>query len=207
MLERIHSVLKKASRVAAWCGGGALMLAAIMVTIDVISRKLFAVTMSGSDEITGYVFAAAIAWSFSYCLLHRANVRIDALYNHLGSKTRAWLDLLGLVLLLIFVSILAIKGVTVFTDSLEFNSTAMTTLATPLWIPQLFWISGVVFFFLTLSFLTLYTLVCILRGDLKTVSRIAGVRSHEEEILEETHGTGVVVAGHQDSDGPEEGKS
>lgn len=169
------------------------MLSAIMVTVDVIMRKLFAITLSGSDEITGYVFAAAIAWAYAYCLLHRANVRIDALYNHLGPLTRAWLDLLGLILLLSFVGLLTVKAFTVFTDSFEFNSTAMTTLATPLWIPQLFWLGGLLFFLLTLIFVTLYTIVAMLRRDLVTVARIAGVLTVEEELEEEVHGTGIVT--------------
>ena len=200
MFASVHSGLKKASRFAVWCGGGALMLCAIMVTIDVIMRKLFAITLSGADEITGYVFAASMAWAFSYCLLFRANVRIDALYNHLSPMLRAWLDLLGVILLLVFVGLITVKAVTVFTDSLEFNSTAMTTLATPLWIPQLFWLGGLLFFLVTLIFLTLYTIVSLWRRDLKTVTRISGVRTMEEEIEEETHGTGITIPHHPHSD-------
>ncbi len=199
MFASIHSGFKKVSRFAVWCGGGALLLSAIMVTIDVIMRKLFSITMSGADEITGYVFAASMAWAFSYCLLFRANVRIDALYNFLNPTARAWLDLLGVVLLLIFIGLISVKAVTVFTDSLEYNSTAMTTLATPLWIPQFFWLSGMLFFFLTLIFITLYTSVALFRRDLKTVTRIAGVRTVEEEIEEETHGTGARIAHHPHS--------
>jgi len=106
---------------------------------------------------------------------------------------RAWLDLLGLILLLIFIALLTIKSVTVFTDSLEFNSTAMTTLATPLWIPQLFWLSGLIFFLFTLVFITCYTLVALLHRDLQTVARIAGVMSVEEELEEEVQGTNIVT--------------
>ncbi len=196
MLERIHGGLEKVSRAAAWAGGGALMLAAIMVTLDVISRKVFSVTMSGSDEISGYVFAGSTAWAYSYCLLHRANVRIDALYNRLSMKTRAFLDLLGVVLLLIYVGLLAAKAVEVFQFTVKFNTTAQTTLATPLWIPQMFWVSGLVFFFLSLCFVTLYTIVGLLRRDWALVARIAGVRSVEEEIEEETVGTDVRVVRH-----------
>ncbi len=193
MFNKIHIGLTKASRVAVWCGGGALLLAAIMVTGDVIMRKLFGITLSGADEITGYIFAAAITWAYPYCLLHRSNVRIDALYNYLQPAKRAWLDLLGLILLLIFIALLTIKSVTVFTDSLEFNSTAMTTLATPLWIPQLFWLSGLIFFLFTLVFITCYTLVALLHRDLQTVARIAGVMSVEEELEEEVQGTNIVT--------------
>ncbi|NNF80069.1 MAG: hypothetical protein HKN05_18770 [Rhizobiales bacterium] len=74
-----------------------------------------------------------------------------------------------------------------FTENWEQNATAQTTLATPLWIPQIFWISGLGFFLLCLSFLTVYGMVSVLRRDWATINRIAGVKSVEEEIVEETH--------------------
>ena len=58
MFDKIHGGLFGISRVATWLAGGALLLSAIMVTLDVIARKLFSITISGSDEISGYVFEA-----------------------------------------------------------------------------------------------------------------------------------------------------
>ena len=65
---------------------------------------------------------------------------------------------------------------------------SITTLATPQWIPQLLWASGLIFFELVLLFVFLYTMVGLLRGDLDLVKRIAGVPSVAEEIEAETHG-------------------
>lgn len=187
MLNAIHSKLFSISRAATWCGGAMLMLSAFMVTLDVIARKLFGITISGSDEITGYVFAASTTWAYSYCLLTRSNIRIDALYNLLRIKPRAILDLLGLSLLLYYIFLLTRNAWGMFMENVEFSSTAQTTLATPLWIPQIFWISGLGFFLICLSFLTLYSLTSLVRGDWETINRIAGVKSVEEEIKEETH--------------------
>ncbi len=61
------------------------------------------------------------------------------------------------------------------------------TLATPLWIPQAFWLSGLCFFVLSLTFLSVYGFVALVRGDWATIGRIAGVKSVEQEISEETH--------------------
>ena len=74
-----------------------------------------------------------------------------------------------------------------FQDNLEYNSTAQTTLATPLWIPQSFWISGLFFFLFCLGFMWLYVFVSIFQGRWDTINRIAGVKSGEEEFKEETH--------------------
>ena len=186
VFERLHGGFKNISQVAVWLGGFALLLSAIMVTLDVIFRKLFGLTLSGSDEITGYVFAAATTWAYSFCLLNRSNIRIDALYNTLSIKPRAVLDVIGMMLLAYYVYLLTFSGFEMFAENLEYNSSAQTTLATPLWIPQVFWLSGLAFFLVCLVFLVIYGLFALLRKDWLTVSRIAGIKTVEEEISEET---------------------
>ena len=84
-----------------------MLAAAVMVTLDVLSRKFLNVTMSGADEISGYVFAASTTWAYSYCLLYRANIRIDALYNFLPRWVCAVLDTVAVALLLIYNGVLA----------------------------------------------------------------------------------------------------
>ena len=186
VFERLHGGFKNISQVAVWLGGFALLLSAIMVTLDVIFRKLFGLNLSGSDEITGYVFAAATTWAYSFCLLNRSNIRIDALYNTLSIKPRAVLDVIGMMLLAYYVYLLTVSGFEMFVENLEYNSSAQTTLATPLWIPQVFWLSGLAFFLVCLVFLVIYGLFALLRKDWLTVSRIAGIKTVEEEISEET---------------------
>lgn len=185
---RVHAWLERFSRLLVWIGGGALMICAFMVTGDVILRKLFSITMSGSDEISGYVFAAATTWAYSYCLLYRSNVRIDALYNLLPIWLRAVLDLVGLVLLLVYMAYLTNKSVDVFVTSWNRDSVSITTLATPLWIPQLIWLAGLCWFVLTLIFMTLYVVSSLCLRDFVTVQKIAGAMSAEENIEKETHG-------------------
>lgn len=187
LFQTVHGGLMKVSQVAVWCGGLALMLSAIMVTLDVLARKIFGITISGSDEISGYVFAASTTWAYAYVLFTRSNIRIDALYNLLSLRVRSVLDLIGLGLLLYYIYLLTTNAYEMFQENWEYNSSAQTTLATPLWIPQVFWLSGLAFFMLCLTFLLFYGLVALARRDWSTIGRIAGVRTVEEEIREETH--------------------
>ena len=192
-LDSIHRILKTVSTWAVWAAGLALMLSAIMVTIDVLFRKFFSMTMSGSDEISGYVFAAGTTWAYSYCLLNRSNVRIDVLYNFLPIKVRAVLDIIGIALLLFYMGYLTRKAFDVFFTSWIGNSVSTTTLLTPLWIPQLAWFLGLLLFVITLSFMLLYTLISLIRGEPERVQRVAGAMSTEEEIGQETHGLDVAT--------------
>lgn len=191
MLAIVHRRLEQIARGAVWVGGAALLLAAIMVTVDVLFRKFLTITMSGSDEVSGYVFAASTTWAYSYCLLHRANVRIDALYNLLPKWATGLLDIFGLVLLLYFMSFMTYYGWVSFSDSWAKNSVSITTLATPQWIPQMFWFAGLALFFVTLVFVTIYAAIAALQRNWDLVSRIAGVPSISDTIEEETHGVDV----------------
>jgi TRAP-type C4-dicarboxylate transport system permease small subunit len=193
MLESIHSRLERVSQLAVWVGGAALLAAALMVTVDVLSRKIFNITMSGSDEYSGYVFSATTTWAYSYCLLHRSNVRIDALYNYLPRKVTAILDVVGLLLLFYFMSIMTYYAMISFVDSWVNNSVSITTLGTPQWIPQLFWVAGLILFFVTLIFVVFYSIVALLQRNWDLVARVAGVPSIAETMQEETHGIDVAL--------------
>ena len=193
MLESIHSRLERISQLAVWFGGAALLAAALMVTVDVLSRKIFNITMSGSDEYSGYVFSATTTWAYSYCLLHRSNVRIDALYNYLPRKVTAILDVVGLLLLFYFMSIMTYYAMVSFVDSWVNNSVSITTLGTPQWIPQLFWVAGLILFFVTLIFVVVYSIIALLQRNWDLVARVAGVPSIAETMQEETHGIDVAL--------------
>ena len=193
MLESIHSRLERISQLAVWVGGAALLAAALMVTVVVLSRKIFNITMSGSDEYSGYVFSATTTWAYSYCLLHRSNVRIDALYNYLPRKVTAILDVVGLLLLFYFMSIMTYYAMVSFVDSWVNNSVSITTLGTPQWIPQLFWVAGLILFFVTLIFVVVYSIIALLQRNWDLVARVAGVPSIAETMQEETHGIDVAL--------------
>ena len=192
MLDRLLQFTEKIARASVWIGGGALIFAAFMVTVDVLARKFFSVSMAGADEITGYIFAIGTAWALSLTLLDRANVRIDALYNVLPRKTRALLDLIALLVLGGFMALVTKAAYSVFYGSLgwpfgetEFWSVSITPLLTPLAIPQGLWLLGLGLFMFTLILVLLRTLRSLVRGDLAAITRLAGPRTHQEEVEEE----------------------
>lgn len=191
-LANIHARLGEMSRWLVWLGGGSLLIAAVIVTVDVLCRKFIGVTMSGSDEVSGYVFSASTTMAYSYCLLHRSNVRIDALYNLLPRPVTAILDVIGLSLLLYYMWFMTHAAVMAFLESWNLNSVSITTLETPQWIPQFFWMAGLVLFFCTLVFVTFYSLVALLQRNWDLVARISGIPSIAAVIEEETHGVDVM---------------
>ena len=194
MFANIHHRLEIISRWAVWVGGAALMAAAFMVTVDVLFRKFVGITMSGSDEYSGYVFSATTTWAYSYCLLHRSNVRIDAVYSLLPKPVAACLDVVGCILLFYYMSVMTYYAGISFGNSWQSNSVSITTLGTPQWIPQLFWFAGLLLFLITLIFVTLYAVVALLQRNWKLVAKITGVPSMADVIVEETQGHDVILA-------------
>ena len=186
--RRLDPALKLADRVAlcaVWVGGAILLASAILVSVDVTIRKLFSLSVGGADEISGYAFAIGVAWAFPFALLRRANVRIDALYQHMPARLAAALDLVALIALAIFVTVLTRYAWEVVAGSWNLGALSNSQLKVPLWIPQGLWFLGLVLFFATMAALTLRTALALLSGDLATVRALAGARSIEEEAADE----------------------
>ena len=95
---------------------------------------------------------------------------------------------LGVLLLLTFNAVLARHAWTVFATSWQRDSVSITTLATPLWIPQMFWVTGLIVFELVLVFVAAYAVVRYFQRDDAAVNRIVGVPTVAEEVEEETRG-------------------
>ena len=106
-MDTLWSAISAVARVLAWIGGAMIMVAALIVSAEVISRKLLSLPFSGSDEIGAYLFAIGTSWSMAFVLVTRGHVRIDALYGMFSPFVRALLDLVALIGLAVLVVALA----------------------------------------------------------------------------------------------------
>lgn len=174
-MNRIHTILYGISRFSVRIFGAGYLLIAIATTLDVALRNLVATSIPGVYEIAGYVFAVATTWGFCFVLFERAHVRIDVAYQHFGARIRAIADVLALLSMGVFVTVLSYRAWLTLDDTLLFGARARTTLQTPLWIPQSIWLAGLLFFLLCIAFLLIYTTLLLIRGRLADVSRIAGI--------------------------------
>jgi TRAP-type mannitol/chloroaromatic compound transport system permease small subunit len=185
MYNRLFTIAERLSQVAIWAAGAMMIFVAFMVTFDVLIRNIFDVTLGGADEISGYLFAIATAWSLPYALIHRANVRIDSLYIVLPKALRAVLDLFGLTLLALFLGILTWRALALLLDSYATGALSVTPLHVPITLPQAFWCIGLVLLCSCLVLLLYGTISALFRGDLKRVHQLVGAPSIQEEFVEE----------------------
>jgi len=183
------------SRIAIWIAGALTLASALYITADVITRYFTSRPLGGADELSGYAFAISISWALSFATLQRANIRIDALYQYLPVRVSAVLDWIALVVMAVFVVYWTRYAAGVAGLSWDNQSTANTTFATPLWIPQYLWLAGLVWLCVVLALMLLRSTVALVTGDIATVKAICGVRGTEEEAKEEAEAGRRLVKG------------
>lgn len=169
-----------------WLGGALLILAALIVTVDVILRKLFNISMAGSDELSGYAFGIATAGSLTYALLHRSNIRVDALYQHMPVWLRATLDIFGHILLVGFLAYVTWRSSLLVADTWANQSRSITPLRTPLAIPQTLWLAGLILCVTTGVVMTVASLIAFVKRDWARLQETIGIKSLDEQIEEES---------------------
>ncbi len=189
MLERLNQRARKASQILVWIAGTSLIGAALIVTVDVVTRKLLSITMAGADEISGYVFAISTSFSLSYALLHRVNIRIDAGYQHFPRGLRVLADFAALVLLVGFLAVVAYLGWDLVSESFRYGSRSITPLRTPIAWPQAAWLGGIVVCVLSGVLVLVSALAALASRDYHRVHMLIGVKSVDEQIREEVGGS------------------
>lgn len=218
-MERLWNGLAGISRAAILLGAAMLLVAALIVTAEVLIRKAVPdlldlitwltgssiagttdalkawvrdrLTFSGSDEISGYLFAVGTSWSLAHALVTRGHVRIDALYGGFSPAVRGWLDLIALICLAVFVGALVERAWDVsYTSLIEYNR-SNTNLRIPLAWSQIPWMAGIALFFVTIAVAILRALSLLLQGDYAAVGALVGASSQDEEIESELKGLGI----------------
>ncbi len=190
-MDKLWTGISWVARVFAWIGGAMIMIAALVVSTEVICRKLFAFPFSGSDEIGAYLFAIGTSWSMAFVLVTRGHVRIDALYGGFSPKVRAVFDLVALAGLAVLVIALTDRSWELVSDNLSGWNRSNTPLRVPLPYPQLPWFFGFVLFLLALTIACLRAVAAFARGDYAKVAATAGVPSQDEEVKGELEGLGI----------------
>ncbi|WP_425584183.1 TRAP transporter small permease subunit [Variovorax defluvii] len=183
------------SRIAVWAAGALTLASVLLITVDVLLRKIAGRGIGGSDELAGYVFAISTSWAFAFATLQRAHVRVDVLYHRLPTRVAAAVDWLCLVAFAIFFAYLARFGFDVVRQSFAQDSRSNSALGMHLWIPQLLWFLGIAWMCIVTGLLLLRAGSALVHGDVASVQRWAGVRSAKEEAVEEASAGERIVQG------------
>lgn len=95
--RRIDALNQWVGQAVAWVTLGLVLV----VFTDVVMRYLFKTSFVFTQELEWHLFAFIFLIGAGYTLLHDGHVRVDIIYQRLGVKGQAWVNLIGVVLLLI----------------------------------------------------------------------------------------------------------
>jgi len=184
-VQAVDTVITKVSLVMSRVGGVFLLLAALLVSVEILGRKFLFLPFNVGTELSTYALAVGASWSFAQALLQRAHV----LRNLLPPLARTFLDIVALVSLAAFALVVSWHVWDTVQTSWSLGARENTPLATPLVIPQLLWFWGMAWFAAVASVETVRACAALARGDMNAVNRIAaplGVDDEIDEVLAET---------------------
>jgi TRAP-type mannitol/chloroaromatic compound transport system permease small subunit len=93
----LDSIAELTGRIISW-----LTLAMVIITFGVVVlRYVFESGSIALQESVTYLHAVVFMLCAAYTLKHDAHVRVDIFYQRASARTRAWVDLLGTLLLLL----------------------------------------------------------------------------------------------------------
>ena len=184
-MHRGFSIVNKSAEILAIIAGWAVLVLAVLVTIEVFARKFAGFSLQGVDEIGGYILAAGSAIGFSYALLQKKHIRIDMLVLRFPPLMRALVDCVAFLVFNVFIWLLAWRAIVVLMESIRLGAHAPTPLATPLAIPQAIWVGGIVFFGVLALVRLLQGVYLLVRGRARDAMIELDASSLEKELAQE----------------------
>jgi TRAP-type mannitol/chloroaromatic compound transport system permease small subunit len=103
-MQAIKWLARFIDKINEWVGRGVAWVTlglVLVVFTDVVMRYLFNTSFVFTQELEWHLFGFIFLIGAGYTLLHDGHVRVDIIYQRLGSKGRAWINLGGVLLFLI----------------------------------------------------------------------------------------------------------
>jgi TRAP-type C4-dicarboxylate transport system permease small subunit len=177
--------MKHLERLASTVFGAAFLLLSLAVTVETALRKLANFSLQGVDELGGYCLAVGTGLAFAVALASGAHIRIDLVHDRLSKPLRILLNAVAVLTLAVVAAALAWMSWLALSDSIAFNSTAQTPWATPLRVPQAFWLGAMVVFVAVAVMLLVRLFGDMTRGRWTAIDRELAPRGADKELEEE----------------------
>lgn len=188
-MEALLKITERIAAALAMVAGGAVAVLAVLITVDIVGRDFLGVSIQGTDEIGGYVLAFVGSLGMALTLLRRGHPRIEIFFRFFPRAMRDALHALAQLTMAGFALFMAWHAWAELQTTLRFGAITNTPLQTPLWVPQLVWLTGMMFFALTACLATLHALVLLL-SDRASMERHYGTPTVEEEVRQYVHPEG-----------------
>lgn len=87
-------------RLGSWMSWGWLALIGV-ICLNVFMKNVLGQGSVRFEEVQWHIYAALFLFGLSHTMVHDDHVRVDVLHEGFGTRTKAWVDLIGIALFLI----------------------------------------------------------------------------------------------------------
>ena len=99
-MQKLENFIRRTVDYVGLALASVLILMVLNVSFDVMMRYMFHASSVGMQEMEWHLFAIIILFGMGVGLQHDAHVRVDFVYDRLGPKKRAMINIWGTIIML-----------------------------------------------------------------------------------------------------------
>ena len=103
MVEKYHKLVVLLTRRLDFLGGISIALMMLIITVNVILRKL-SITFGGASEYVQFLMAACVGFSIANCAVQKGHIEISIFVDHMPKVPRVFFEILINLITMIFVA-------------------------------------------------------------------------------------------------------
>ncbi len=146
MWTKLRNAVSVLDTVGGVASGVVVVFMLFMLAINTVLRYIFNTGWFFAQEYTGYGLVFLTFVPLAYTLKQRGHIAIDAVVDRLPARARKRMAVLTTALSLVIVTVLLHYGALLAFGSLARGTKSNTVMLTPLWIPQMFVVIGLLIF-------------------------------------------------------------
>jgi TRAP-type C4-dicarboxylate transport system permease small subunit len=132
-LKTAEDIIKKISSLLNGASCAALAALMLMVTINVIMRKVFNAPILGTYDLSGFLTVIAIGCGLAFCNIENGHIEIEFFVSKAGRRTQKWITAAGRVLSFFVLTVYTYALVNLGSRLMKANEVSVTT-KTPLFV-------------------------------------------------------------------------
>jgi TRAP-type C4-dicarboxylate transport system permease small subunit len=136
LLDAIDWILEALCRFGIMCGALLVIATMVVVGYGVMMRYVFGIPQVWSDELVSFWLVAIVTLGAADVLRRGGHIRIDLVTDRLPARAQPWVEVWGLISVLILSIVLTISGWEMVSFSWSVGMLSEGYLELPMWIPQ-----------------------------------------------------------------------
>lgn len=128
MSDAVDNFILRIGRFLSWANG----ILIPVIVLQVILRYGFGHGLVILEELEWHLYSLAFMFGLSYAVVTNAHVRVDLLHSRFSKRTREWIELCGIVFLLLpFIIVIFVYGVEFFHASWIHSERSLAPMGLP----------------------------------------------------------------------------